>query len=329
MATANGAEGDSTAPVTDFGAIDLAEVRAALADYHRRATPARRLLDDSQHPLQHEFTVRLTVHGRASHAGDRPPCAHLGRDPTLRPGFPKRIGTGGEAPLRYADLNGDDVQELILPTEDGEVHAYRPDGTELPGWPVRTQTMDQAPGHRALPASPPLGDRAAAGAAAWPRRRGPRPRRPARGRHRRRASGSTPGRADGSAARLPGDLRPSKCAPDLQIAANDQSHPKCGFIATPAVARLDGPGAAARSSRPGSTATSTPHGHGSPRPGFPVRLVDPETHPADQMLAESINAPAIGDLNGDGRDDIVVATNETYGPILPTSPPSPAGSARR
>jgi len=32
-----------------------------------------------------------------------------------------------------------------------------------------------------------------------------------------------------------------------------------------------------------------------------------------QMLAESINNPAIADLNGDGHDDVVIATNEEYG----------------
>jgi hypothetical protein len=31
------------------------------------------------------------------------------------------------------------------------------------------------------------------------------------------------------------------------------------------------------------------------------------------MVAESINAPAIGDLNGSGHDDVVVATDEVYG----------------
>ena len=45
-------------------------------------------------------------------------------DGTIRPGHPKRMGAGGEAPLRWADLNGDNAQDLVLPLEDGTVHAY-------------------------------------------------------------------------------------------------------------------------------------------------------------------------------------------------------------
>src|SRR5205085_10472456 len=78
-------------------------------------------------------------------------------DPTLTPGFPKRIGSGGESPTRYADLNGDNVQELIAPTEDGLVHAYEPNGSELRGWPVHTETEQAALGHSGSPGLAALG----------------------------------------------------------------------------------------------------------------------------------------------------------------------------
>lgn len=48
-----------------------------------------------------------------------------------------------------------------------------------------------------------------------------------------------------------------------------------------------------------------------------MRLVDPDVPANEQMLAESINPPAIGDLNDDGRDDVVVSTNETYAAQAP------------
>ncbi|MGH2739744.1 MAG: S8 family serine peptidase [Actinomycetota bacterium] len=46
---------------------------------------------------------------------------------------------GGGAPS-FHDLNGDGVDELLLPTEDGAIHAFTDvtKGTELPGWPVYT-----------------------------------------------------------------------------------------------------------------------------------------------------------------------------------------------
>jgi hypothetical protein len=39
----------------------------------------------------------------------------------------------------------------------------------------------------------------------------------------------------------------------------------------------------------------------------------------ERMLAESINEPAVGDLDDDGKDDVVVATNESYGPADPAA----------
>ena len=37
-----------------------------------------------------------------------------------------------------ADIDGDGTAELMVPTDDGTLHAYRPDWTEPRGWPVRS-----------------------------------------------------------------------------------------------------------------------------------------------------------------------------------------------
>ena len=152
-------EGDSSGTVTDFGSIDLKAVRKALATYVVPPDSGGPTFAPGQpNPFQHEFTVQLEVSGQGI------PLTGIDRrvfdtftDPTLRPGYPKRMGTGGEAPTRYADLNGDNVQELIVPTEDGLIHAYEPDGSELRGWPVHTETEQAALGHSGSPALAALG----------------------------------------------------------------------------------------------------------------------------------------------------------------------------
>src|SRR5439155_925724 len=94
---------------------------------------------------------------------------------------------------------------------------------------------------------------------------------------------------------FPVSSNPAFCGPSLE---NDNSHPKCGFLAAPAIAHLEG-----FSKKPDIVEPSL-DGHlyawrynGTPVPGFPVALVDPEqVAKGKQMIAESINDPAIGDL---------------------------------
>jgi hypothetical protein len=148
--------------------VDLNAVRTALASYTPPPdTGGPTFSSVSPNPYKNEFTVRLVVTDPSNDSNtittpgvDRRVFTSV-PDPTLRAGFPKRLGTGGEAPIRYADINGDNTQELIVPTEDGTIHAYEPDGSELPGWPVHTQLEksavghDNAPGFAALEASTP------------------------------------------------------------------------------------------------------------------------------------------------------------------------------
>jgi hypothetical protein len=123
---------------------------------------------------------------------------------------------------------------------------------------------------------------------------------------------------------FPVSENPAFCAPSLETF---QSHPKCGFLASPALAHLEGFGKKPDIVEPGLD------GHlyawkanGAPVKGYPIALVDPAQLAAGtQMIAESINEPAIGDLNGAGHDDVVVASNEVYGAVSNSGDVSFAG----
>jgi hypothetical protein len=318
------AEGDSSGVLRTLGTIDLGAVRQALASYHPPEDPGGPTFSPhAPNPLGQEFVVQLEVSaaGTPTVGIDRREFTALD-DPTLRPGYPRRMGTGGEAPVRYATLTSSGLQELIVPTEDGRVHAYLPSGRELRGWPVHTRRLRNASGHGAAPALRRLG---------FPLEP---PRAPviadlhgdgqpdvitAAGVH------IYAWNAHGTPVRgFPVSEDLHLCGPRLE--RQPLHHPKCGFLGSPAVGHLEG------DHRPIDIVASSLDGHlyawtpsGRLLPGYPVALVDPTMPPAQRDFAESINDPAIGDLTGAGHDDVVVATNEEYGSS--NSPPTISGGA--
>jgi hypothetical protein len=73
-------------------------------------------------------------------------AAFLHRDAQMIDGFPKQLDGDGEASPLLADLDGDNRNELIIANSDGEVNAWRRDGSELPGFPVKTDPLPRQTG---------------------------------------------------------------------------------------------------------------------------------------------------------------------------------------
>src|SRR5439155_795646 len=94
------------------------------------------------------YTLRLRVTDNLGNTGeDRMAVWVRHPDPQDQPGFP-RVFDGSLESLSVAlvDLDDDNSLEIIFADGNGEVHAVRSDGTDLPGFPV----------HTALPRNLPL-----------------------------------------------------------------------------------------------------------------------------------------------------------------------------
>jgi len=89
------------------------------------------------------FTVRVvvtTARGLAMTGEDRRQL-FLHRDQDMMAGWPKQLQSDGDSSPILADIEGDDRNDLIVATSDGWIHAYRPNGSEAPGWPVHTDRL--------------------------------------------------------------------------------------------------------------------------------------------------------------------------------------------
>ena len=308
--------------------LDLASVAAALGG--ASGPPADPVTGRSD---EERFTVRLRV---VVTAEDGPTAGLEGvsqkqifvhDDPTLVAGLPKRIGGAGTASPVFADLEPGGGKEMVLATDDGRVHVYRADLTEPPGFPVRTDrapwwvqgrtaTADGIPVARSGigVGAPVITDLDGDGGLDL-------------------AVADLDGRVhawDAHGVPLAGfaDVHTNPWfSADHPAAQNSVNRTKRGFANSLAAGDLDGDG------RPELVGAALDrhvyawHGDGTPVAGFPVLVVDPAkvqsvlpgldtvTFAADSGVGdggELIATPALADLDGDRRAEIIVGAQEEY-----------------
>jgi hypothetical protein len=285
------------------------------------------------------FTVRVRAQTKPPrlNAGPAPLVGqdrrnfYLHRDQDMLPRFPRQLRADGESSPLLVDLDGDNRNELVFADSDGWVHAWTRRGRELRGWPERSDPLplhtrgrafrkrraDRRAGGSFL-ASLAVGDVDARGAPevvgadfegkvyVWS----------ARGR-RLRTMRTNP-RWGGKPVR-----------PFVSARRGKQNRTQHGFIASPVLADLDrnDGGRLEIVAAAMDRHVYAWHDDGRRVRGFPtivvdrekVDRIDPRTHQVTfEKLREPLNqgaiidTPAVGDIAGDKRPEIVVGTNEEY-----------------
>jgi hypothetical protein len=245
-----------------------------------------------------DWTLRLRATDAHGNAGEDRAVFHGIRDRSLKRGFPKALGTSGEASPTLADLNGDGAAEIVLATAGGQVHAWSGrTGRELHGWPRSTRP---APGSRA--AARRIGTVRSgilASAAVGNIRGGTRPEVVAASLDGRVYAWTARGR------RLKGF--PFHIALHRPAA---KGRLDAAIFASPALADLNRDGHLDVVFGAADQRIYALDGRGRALPGWPVLARDNASGGDPEKI---LSSPAIGDLNGDRRPDVVEGTAETYG----------------
>ncbi|MGI8920507.1 MAG: S8 family serine peptidase [Solirubrobacteraceae bacterium] len=292
--------------------------------------------------MPYAFTIRVvvtTAGGGIPMSGEDRRQLFLHRDRDMLGGFPRELGGDGDSSPLLVDLEGTNRNDLIVATSDGIVHAFRPDGSEPPGWPVHT---DPLPGHpreaafrtRAVPGShygAVLG-----GLAAGDLFRNGRTEIVADDNGGNVYAWDYRGRLVFKAEANP-HYSGAPLRPLVSVRNGPRDRTEHGFFAAPVLANLDGPAA---SGRPDILAAGEDrhlyawHATGKPVAGFPVLMVDRDKVAAVDPITNHVifnsnaqqnpgisedqgklvDTPAVAYLDGPSQPpSIVLGTNESYG----------------
>jgi hypothetical protein len=315
------ASGSATAPIED-GLLARWDIRgtAKACGFNPR--------EPIEAPDAHTVTLRLRATTRSGpSSGEDRRTLSIHSDPSLR--LARFLGGSGESSPVLVDVDRDGVLDLVQASADGAVRALDgASGADLPGFPAWTEALDVHPSPAYASGAVPVPREAILAALAADDLDGD-------GRVEIVAA-SVEGRVyvlddqGRMRAGFPVTTNPRLSDPAQRDPLND-THP--GIAAAPTLADLDGDGAL-------EILVSGLDGHlyawggdGATAPGFPVRLADPDRVTVDPATgkatplpgfdvrergAKSLSSPAVGDLDGDGWLEIVVATNEEYGDEGPT-----------
>jgi hypothetical protein len=275
----------------DFGyGVEPASFSAALGTTIEPVPPEAGDRIEDELGDAHAVTVRLTVSdGEAVTVDRRTFFVH--RDPDAVPGFPVRVGASAEGGPLLADLDGKPGMEIALATSDGDVLVFDGGGASLAGWPAK---LDDSP---------------IVHAAAQAHARGAIP------------TCCAPVFAPLAAGDLDGDGRVELVATGLdgKLYAWDASGARRGGFpralgapawAAPVLVDLDRDGTLEIVAATYDRAVHVIDAAGEPRAPWPVIVGDESATSAYPGL---VVTPAVGDLEGDGSLELVVATSESEG----------------
>jgi len=358
-----------TAPLDGVLAdLDVADLRsrfpANAGDFTGRepgAPPAAQTSSGRPNTAPYGFVVKVVASapGPPAMTGEDRRAAYLHRDADMLSGFPRKFASDGESSPVLVDLDGDNRNELVVATADGFVHAYAYDPgpgavDELAGWPVRGDRPGFVGSHLDGPAytsgevPADLGGSILAAVAAADADRDGIPEVYAAD-----LEGKVYGWDAGGQRVFEAEADPAFSgkpqAPFENVRRGPRNRTQHGFLGSPVLADLDrDDGGRLEVIAAGMDRHVYAWEHdGDPVPGFPVLVVDrtkvesvdPVTHAvsfndqAGPALDQGaiVNTPAVGDVSGDARPEIVVGTNEEYrvdegneGPwnVAPSSAPS-------